>query len=93
MSDKHVLYTGPIKGAVQLPDGTQVDVSDTFVEFDSYDELMEVSHAIGLAWEKTGHPDDVEIDAKSGERVQRKFNYDRSAYSAHAKGKGKRGNK
>lgn len=85
MAGKHVLLTGPIKGPVQLEDGTQVDVTPAVLEFDTQEEAAEVAHAIGLAWAKTGHPDDVDIDPKTGDRVQRKFVYDDSHHRAHGK--------
>lgn len=83
MAEKHALLTGPIKGPVRLPDGTEVDVTPAVLEFDSQDEAAEVAHAIGQHWAKHGHPDDFDIE--DGERVQRPFVYDDSNHKAHSK--------
>lgn len=82
---KHVVLTGPIKGAVTLPDGSVVDVTPATIEVDSLEQAAEVAHQIGLHWQANGHPDDVEYDPKSGKNVQRKFAYDDSHHKAHGK--------
>lgn len=91
MAEKHVLYTGPISGEVQLADGSRVNVSPAVLEFETLEEAAEVAHAIGLAHAKAGHPDDVDIDEKTGERIQRKFEYDDSHHRKHGRKSGKKG--
>jgi hypothetical protein len=89
MAEKHAVLTGPIKGKVRLSDGREVDVTDPIVFADSHDDALEIAHAVSMSYVETGHPDDVEIDAESGRRVQRPFAYDDSHYQAHvAKKKG-----
>lgn len=56
-SDKHVVLTGPIMGAVELADGTVVDVSAPAIEVDSDAQAAEVAHLIGLRYEDEGHPE------------------------------------
>lgn len=73
--DKPVVLTGPIRGTVRLADGSELDVSPIAVEADSEEHAAEIDRAIGKAWEEVGHPDDVEIDEETGERVQRPFKY------------------
>lgn len=85
MAEKHAVLTGPISGPVRLSDGSEVDVTPGVVYADSPEQAAEIAHAIGLAHAKAGHPDDIEIDPKTGERVQRKFVYDDSHYKAHGK--------
>lgn len=87
MAGEHALLTGPIKGPVRLPDGREVDVTADVVYLDSAQEAAEVAHAIGKHWEKHGHPDDFDIDEKTGDRIQRKFAYDDAHHKAHARGK------
>jgi len=70
----HILLTGPIQGAVELSDGTVVDVSPSFIEVDD-ENAAEIAHKIGLRYAEEGHPDDVELDPETGERVQRPFEY------------------
>lgn len=91
MAGKHALLTGPIKGPVRLVDGTEVDVSAPVIFLDSPEEAAEVAHAIGQHWQKHGHPDDFDIDEKTGERVQRKFAYDDSHHKKHGRKAGKKG--
>lgn len=86
-SDGHVVMTGPIRGVVQLADGSQVDVTPIAVEAESAEHAAEIDRAIGKAWEETGHPDDVEIDEKTGKRVQRPFKY----VDNHGRRAGKKG--
>lgn len=90
-SDKPVVLTGPIKGPVQLADGTQVDVTPIAVEADSEEHAAEIAHAIAKHWEKHGHPDDFDLDEKTGQRVQRKFAYDDSHHKKHGRRAGKKG--
>lgn len=54
----HALITGPIKGAVVLPDGTEVDVTPEVILLDTLEEAQAVAHAIGLAYTENGHPKD-----------------------------------
>lgn len=89
--EKHVLLTGPISGPVRLADGTEVDVTPAVLEFDSLEQAAEVAHAIGLAHAEVGHPDDVEVDEKTGKRVQRPFVYDDSHHKKHGRRAGKKG--
>jgi hypothetical protein len=53
----HVVFTGPIKGNVTLPDGTVVDVNAHYIEVDDASVAAEVAHAIGVRYETEGHPD------------------------------------
>lgn len=89
MAEQHAVITGPIKGPVQLADGTQVDVSAPIVYVDSIEQAAEVAHAIGQHWAKHGHPDDFDIDEKTGDRIQRKFAYDDAHHRKHGKKKGR----
>jgi hypothetical protein len=50
-----VVYTGPISGKVTLPDGTEYDVTDHFIEVAPGHEGL-VSCAIGKRHEAEGHP-------------------------------------
>lgn len=90
-SDGHVVMTGPIRGVVQLADGSQVDVTPIAVDAESQEHAAEIVHAIGQHWAKHGHPDDYDIDEKTGERIQRKFVYDDSHYKKHGRRAGKKG--
>ncbi len=74
-SSGHVVLTGPIQGVVELEDGTVVDVSPTFIEVDSQEAANEIADKIGQRYAAEGHPDDVELDPDTGERVQREFVY------------------
>ena len=58
MSDKHVVLTGPIRGSVTLPDGTEVNVTDKVIYVDDVETALAVAHEIGLRFEAEGHPDD-----------------------------------
>lgn len=69
----HVLLTGPIKGTVELEDGTVVDVTPPVIAV-SDDQAAEIAHRIGERYAAEGHPDDIEVD-ESGELVQRSFDY------------------
>ena len=91
MAEQHAVLTGPIKGPVQLPDGTQIDVSPQVVYVDSLEQAAEVAHAIGQHWAKHGHPDDFDIDEKTGERIQRKFVYDDAHHKKHGPRAGTKG--
>lgn len=84
---KPVVMTGPIRGSVQLADGTEVDVNPIAVEANSAEHAAAIDRAIGEAWEALGHPDDVEIDQKTGKRVQRPFKY----VDNHGRRAGKKG--
>lgn len=89
MAETHAVLTGPIKGSVTLSDGTSVDVSDAVVYVDSLERAAEVAHQIGKHWEARGHPDDIEVDEKTGKPVVRPFKYDDSHHKKH--GSKKRG--
>ena len=54
---KPVVFTGPIKGDVQLTDGTVYNVSDDWIETASAEHFGELSHHIGIRHEQDGHPD------------------------------------
>lgn len=91
-SDGHVVMTGPISGPVQLADGgSRIDVTPVAVEADSPEHAAEIVHAIGQHWAKHGHPDDFDIDEKTGERIQRKFVYDDAHHKKHGRRAGKKG--
>lgn len=85
MAETHALLTGPIQGPVRLADGTEVDVTPGVIYLDSAEEAAEVAHAIGQHWAKHGHPEDFDLDPKTGDRVQRKFAYDDSHHRKHGK--------
>ena len=89
-SDKPVVLTGPIRGLVQLADGSQVDVTAPAIEAESEEHAAEIAHVIGKHWAKHGHPDDYDIDEKTGERVQRTFVYDDSHHRKHGRRAGKK---
>jgi hypothetical protein len=91
MAEQHALLTGPIKGPVRLADGSEVDVTPDVLWVDSQEEAAEIAHAIGKHWEKHGHPDDFDIDEKTGDRIQRKFAYDDSHHKKHGRSAGKKG--
>lgn len=55
-SDKHAVLTGPIRGVVTLPDGTDVNVTDEVVYLDSIEQAHAVAHAIGEHYATEGHP-------------------------------------
>jgi len=55
-SDGHVVMTGPINGSVTVPDGTEYDVTEQFIEVASLEHAGHVSHAIGVRHEDEGHP-------------------------------------
>ena len=55
-SDGHVVLTGPIRGQVQLENGTVYDVTEPVIEVDP-NHADEVAHRIGLRYEAEGHPD------------------------------------
>ena len=57
VSDKHVVFTGPIQTALTLDDGTVVDVSPAFVEVETAEHAAELAEKIGLHYEENGHPD------------------------------------
>lgn len=89
MAGTHALYTGDTRrfgNKVTLPDGREVDTTDAVIYLDTHDDAIEVAHQIGLAHVEHGHPDDVEVDVKTGKPVQRKFAYDDSHYKAHVRG-------
>lgn len=67
----HAVLTGPIKGAVTLADGTEVDVSAPVVLVETPEQAEEVSFLIGERYAEEGHPDDVERE--KGKIVQRPF--------------------
>jgi hypothetical protein len=52
----HIVFTGPIKGDVTLPDGRVVDVSAHYVEVDDDDTAAAVAHEIGKRYAAEGHP-------------------------------------
>lgn len=52
---KALVLTGPITGAVTLPDGTEYDVTEPLIEVEPGHELL-VSDAIGAVHEAEGHP-------------------------------------
>ncbi len=76
VSDKHVVLTGPIQGTVTLQDGTVVDVSPVAVEVHDEATAAEVAHLVGLRYAAEGHPDDVDVDPETGEKIQRDFAYE-----------------
>lgn len=90
-SDGHVVLTGPIRGPVVLADGSVVDVTPEAIEVGSQEEAAEIAHAIGQHWAKVGHPDDFDLDEKTGQRIQRKFVYDDAHHKKHGRGRGKKG--
>jgi hypothetical protein len=90
MAETHAVLTGPIKGAVTLPDGTEVDVSDAVIYVESPEVAAEVAHQIGMHWKLRGHPDDIEVDEKTGKPVVRPFDYDESHHKKHGRS-GKKG--
>lgn len=49
MAEKHLLQTGPTVGEVVLADGSRVDVTASVLELDTFAEVVEIAHAIGLA--------------------------------------------
>jgi hypothetical protein len=53
---KSVVFTGPVTGAVELPDGTVYDVSDELIEVEPGHELL-VGDAIGDRHVADGHPE------------------------------------
>lgn len=53
---KAVVFTGPVAGVVELPDGTTYDVTDELIEVEPGHELL-VSDAIGDKHVAEGHPD------------------------------------
>lgn len=89
-SPNPVVLTGSISGLVQLPDGSQVDVSPVAVESESEEHAAAIREAIGKHYQKHGHPDHYEIDPKTGDRVQKKFTYDDSN-DKHGRRAGKKG--
>lgn len=91
MAEKFALLTGNTRrfgNRVALPDGTEVDTTPDVIYLDSLEQVAEVSHQIGLAHVEHGHPDDVDIDAKTGKVVQRDFVYDDAHHRKHGKKKG-----
>lgn len=93
MAEKHAVLTGNTRrfgNQVQLADGRVVDTAPEIVYLDSLEDAAEVAHQIGLGHAEHGHPDDVEVDEKSGKVVQRKFVYDDSHHKAHGRKSGKR---
>ena len=57
ISDGPVVLTGPISGAVTLPNGKVVDVSPTLVEVADDAEALALAEAIGQRHADEGHPD------------------------------------
>jgi hypothetical protein len=55
-ADGPVVFTGPITGTVELPDGTVVDVTEPFVEVADEAEALALSDAIGERHVAEGHP-------------------------------------
>jgi hypothetical protein len=55
--DGPVVLTGPIQGTVTLPDGTEVDVTDTIIEVESDEQGVAVAEAIAERHVAEGHPD------------------------------------
>lgn len=51
-----VVFTGPISGTVELPDGTTVDVTDPFIGVADEATALAVSDAIGERHVAEGHP-------------------------------------
>jgi hypothetical protein len=49
MSDKHALFTGANAGTVTLEDGTEVDLTEPWLYFDTYEEVAAVAAAIESA--------------------------------------------
>lgn len=76
VSTGHVVLTGPIQGTVTLQDGTVVDVSPVGVPAATPEQADEIAHLVGLRYAAEGHPDDVEVDEETGEKVQREFAYE-----------------
>lgn len=76
ITGEHVLLTGPIRGPLELEDGTTVDVTPEFVDVGnlSAEQLEELNFLIGEHWVENGHPNDV--DVVDGERIQRQFTHD-----------------
>lgn len=70
----HAVLTGPIKGAVTLADGREVDVTQNVVLVNSVEEAEEVAFLVGERYAAEGHPDDIERDGKGG-LVQRPFEH------------------
>jgi hypothetical protein len=56
IADGPVVFTGVARGLVTLPDGTEVDVTDDFVEVASEAEALVLSDAIGQKFVDEGHP-------------------------------------
>jgi hypothetical protein len=54
----HLVFTGPITGAVTLPDGSQVDVSPPVVTVPDQDTAEAVAHAVAVRYRDEGHPTD-----------------------------------
>jgi hypothetical protein len=71
---EHIIMTGPIQGVVELEDGTVVDVSPGFIEAPP-EQHAEIAHLIGERYAAEGHPDDVDVDPETGERIAREFVY------------------
>ena len=77
---EHVMLTGPIRGNVELADGTLVDVTPAAIDVTGKtpEEIEEIDFLIGQHWVENGHPDDRERDDDEdsptyGEVVQRPF--------------------
>lgn len=91
MAEKHLLLTGDTRrfgNSVTLPDGREVDVTAPVVYLDSLEDAAEVAHQIALGHVAHGHPDDMELDEKSGKWEQRRFVYDDGHHKKHGRRKG-----
>lgn len=51
-----VVFTGPITGTVDLPNGKSVDVTEPFIGVSDDKTALAVSDAIGKRHEAEGHP-------------------------------------
>ena len=87
---EHVVLTGPITGAVTLPDGKTVDVTPGVIAVDSEEEAAEVAHAIGVHWSQPQniHPGQVDVDEDGNVKVI-DFVYDDSHHKAATKARKK----
>jgi len=82
----HAVLTGPITGLVTLEDGTVLDASPAVIYVDSEEQALDAADKIGKHYEANGHPDDIEVDEKTGKLVQRDFVYDAPKTKTEKKG-------
>lgn len=77
---EHLVVTGPVNGVVQLPDGTQVNVTPHVVALASPEQVEDLSHVIAMTHVENGHPLDVDTltdpDTGADVVVQRPFVYE-----------------